>query len=96
MISISHFDNPYVLQQWEGLIELLGSESKPAGGLEFLHKYEHPLLSLLSYFHTFIYLLTYNFLSSNNCLLLHSGIEISKNPFRWYIVENRLMLLDKL
>jgi len=57
MISISHFDNPYVLQQWEGLIELLGSESKPAGGLEFLHKYEHPLLSLLSYFHTFIYLL---------------------------------------
>ncbi|WJX10065.1 Nucleoporin nup85 [Trifolium repens] len=26
-------------KQWEGLIELLGSESKPAGGLEFLHKY---------------------------------------------------------
>uniref|UniRef100_A0A2P2KFQ3 Nuclear pore complex protein Nup85 n=2 Tax=Rhizophora mucronata TaxID=61149 RepID=A0A2P2KFQ3_RHIMU len=26
-------------QQWEGLIELLGSECKPAGGLEFLHKY---------------------------------------------------------
>lgn len=25
--------------QWEGLIELLGSESKTAGGLEFLHKY---------------------------------------------------------
>ncbi|KAG6740456.1 hypothetical protein POTOM_055907 [Populus tomentosa] len=25
--------------QWEGLIELLGSESKPAGNLEFLHKY---------------------------------------------------------
>lgn len=28
------------IQQWEGLIELLGSESKIAGGLEFLHKYE--------------------------------------------------------
>lgn len=26
-------------EQWEGLIELLGSESKIAGGLEFLHKY---------------------------------------------------------
>ncbi|XP_050212769.1 nuclear pore complex protein NUP85 isoform X2 [Mercurialis annua] len=26
-------------KQWEGLIELLGSESKHAGGLEFLHKY---------------------------------------------------------
>ncbi|KAK7384976.1 hypothetical protein VNO78_30680 [Psophocarpus tetragonolobus] len=26
-------------KQWEGMIELLGSESKPAGGLEFLHKY---------------------------------------------------------
>uniref|UniRef100_A0A2N9G9B0 Nuclear pore complex protein Nup85 n=1 Tax=Fagus sylvatica TaxID=28930 RepID=A0A2N9G9B0_FAGSY len=26
-------------KQWEGLIELLGSESKTAGGLEFLHKY---------------------------------------------------------
>ncbi|KAG6739409.1 hypothetical protein POTOM_057005 [Populus tomentosa] len=26
-------------KQWEGLIELLGSESKPAGNLEFLHKY---------------------------------------------------------
>lgn len=26
-------------KQWEGIIELLGSESKPAGGLEFLHKY---------------------------------------------------------
>ncbi|WCJ29519.1 Nuclear pore complex protein NUP85 [Euphorbia peplus] len=26
-------------KQWEGLIELLGSESKPSGGLEFLHKY---------------------------------------------------------
>ncbi|CAL0323091.1 unnamed protein product [Lupinus luteus] len=26
-------------KQWEGVIELLGSESKPAGGLEFLHKY---------------------------------------------------------
>ncbi|EEF21986.1 conserved hypothetical protein, partial [Ricinus communis] len=26
-------------KQWEGLIGLLGSESKPAGGLEFLHKY---------------------------------------------------------
>ncbi|KAB5514053.1 hypothetical protein DKX38_027959 [Salix brachista] len=26
-------------KQWEGLIELLGSESKPAGSLEFLHKY---------------------------------------------------------
>ncbi|XP_065849595.1 nuclear pore complex protein NUP85 isoform X2 [Euphorbia lathyris] len=26
-------------KQWEGLIELLGSESRPAGGLEFLHKY---------------------------------------------------------
>ncbi|KDP34155.1 hypothetical protein JCGZ_07726 [Jatropha curcas] len=26
-------------KQWEGLIELLGSESKNAGGLEFLHKY---------------------------------------------------------
>ena len=54
MISISHFDNQYVLQQWEGLIELLGSESKPAGGLEFLHKYEHPMLSLLCYFQIFI------------------------------------------
>ncbi|CAJ1972241.1 unnamed protein product [Sphenostylis stenocarpa] len=26
-------------KQWEGMIELLGSESKHAGGLEFLHKY---------------------------------------------------------
>ncbi|KAL9376390.1 hypothetical protein Peur_030510 [Populus x canadensis] len=26
-------------KQWEGLIELLGSESKPAGSLGFLHKY---------------------------------------------------------
>ncbi|XP_041019286.1 nuclear pore complex protein NUP85 [Juglans microcarpa x Juglans regia] len=26
-------------KQWEGLIELLGAESKTAGGLEFLHKY---------------------------------------------------------
>ncbi|VVA24866.1 PREDICTED: nuclear pore complex [Prunus dulcis] len=26
-------------KQWEGLIELLGSESKTTGGLEFLHKY---------------------------------------------------------
>uniref|UniRef100_A0A5B7BKJ9 Nuclear pore complex protein Nup85 n=1 Tax=Davidia involucrata TaxID=16924 RepID=A0A5B7BKJ9_DAVIN len=26
-------------KQWEGLIELLGSESRTAGGLEFLHKY---------------------------------------------------------
>ncbi|KAI3422793.1 Nuclear pore complex protein Nup85 [Psidium guajava] len=26
-------------KQWEGLIELLGSDSKTAGGLEFLHKY---------------------------------------------------------
>ncbi|KAM6559555.1 hypothetical protein CsatA_028794 [Cannabis sativa] len=26
-------------KQWEGLIELLGSETKAAGGLEFLHKY---------------------------------------------------------
>ncbi|KAB1204357.1 Nuclear pore complex protein Nup85 [Morella rubra] len=26
-------------KQWEGLIELLGSESKAAGGLEFLHRY---------------------------------------------------------
>ncbi|KAL4604523.1 hypothetical protein ACB092_10G198800 [Castanea dentata] len=26
-------------KQWEGLIELLGSESKTAGGLEFMHKY---------------------------------------------------------
>lgn len=26
-------------KQWEGLIDLLGSESKSAGGLEFLHKY---------------------------------------------------------
>lgn len=26
-------------KQWEGLIELLGSKSKPAGSLEFLHKY---------------------------------------------------------
>ncbi|PIA42797.1 hypothetical protein AQUCO_02000323v1 [Aquilegia coerulea] len=26
-------------KQWEGLIELLGSEARTAGGLEFLHKY---------------------------------------------------------
>ncbi|KAK1367795.1 Nuclear pore complex protein Nup85 [Heracleum sosnowskyi] len=26
-------------KQWEGLIELLGSQSKAAGGLDFLHKY---------------------------------------------------------
>lgn len=26
-------------KQWEGLIQLLGSDSKTAGGLEFLHKY---------------------------------------------------------
>ncbi|XP_077217891.1 nuclear pore complex Nup85-like protein [Tasmannia lanceolata] len=32
-ISDDHF------KQWEGLIELLGSEAKTAGGLEFLHKY---------------------------------------------------------
>ena len=37
---------PYCLsiQQWEGLIELLGSESKPAGSLEFLHKYNFSLI----------------------------------------------------
>lgn len=29
---------PLSLQQWEGLIQLLGSDSKTAGGLEFLHK----------------------------------------------------------
>ncbi|XP_010526106.1 PREDICTED: nuclear pore complex protein NUP85 isoform X2 [Tarenaya hassleriana] len=27
------------LEQWEGLVELLGSESQIAGGLDFLHKY---------------------------------------------------------
>ncbi|XWS70315.1 hypothetical protein CRYUN_Cryun03dG0037500 [Craigia yunnanensis] len=27
-----------IMKQWEGLIQLLGSESKTAGGLEFLHK----------------------------------------------------------
>lgn len=30
-------DNSF--KQWEGLIELLGSEARAAGGLEFLHKY---------------------------------------------------------
>ncbi|KAL5697606.1 Nucleoporin nup85 [Ranunculus cassubicifolius] len=30
-------DNSF--KQWEGLIELLGSEARTAGGLEFLHKY---------------------------------------------------------
>ncbi|XP_027931263.1 nuclear pore complex protein NUP85-like isoform X5 [Vigna unguiculata] len=29
-----------IMKQWEGMIELLGSESKPVGGLEFLHKYK--------------------------------------------------------
>ncbi|KAK7293851.1 hypothetical protein RJT34_16728 [Clitoria ternatea] len=33
--SISHES----FKQWEGMIELLGSESKPAGGLDFLYKY---------------------------------------------------------
>ncbi|KAK8706789.1 hypothetical protein V6N13_057865 [Hibiscus sabdariffa] len=28
-------------KQWEGLIRLLGSDSKTASGLEFLHKYRH-------------------------------------------------------
>ncbi|QCD78482.1 nuclear pore complex protein Nup85 [Vigna unguiculata] len=32
--------NNVLLKQWEGMIELLGSESKPVGGLEFLHKYK--------------------------------------------------------
>lgn len=53
IISISHFTIQF-LQQWEGIIELLGSESKPAGGLEFLHKYEHPMVTFLSCFHVFI------------------------------------------
>ncbi|KAJ4708083.1 Nuclear pore complex protein Nup85 [Melia azedarach] len=34
-------------RQWEGLIQLLGSESKPAGGLDFLHKYRDFKKSLL-------------------------------------------------
>ncbi|KAK7320796.1 hypothetical protein VNO77_30601 [Canavalia gladiata] len=34
-------------KQWEGMIELLDSESKPAGGLEFLHKYRDFKKSLL-------------------------------------------------
>lgn len=32
--------HPLSMQQWEGLIQLLGSEPKTAGGLEFLHKYD--------------------------------------------------------
>lgn len=32
-------DAMFCTQQWEGLIELLGSESKTTGGLDFLHKY---------------------------------------------------------
>lgn len=43
LILIKLLDEAHVVyylsvQQWEGLIELLGSESKTAGGLEFLHK----------------------------------------------------------
>ncbi|CAN4127898.1 unnamed protein product [Withania somnifera] len=34
-------------KQWEGLIELLGSESRTAGGLEFLNKYKDFRRSLL-------------------------------------------------
>ncbi|KAK2661258.1 hypothetical protein Ddye_007791 [Dipteronia dyeriana] len=34
-------------RQWEGLIQLLGSESKAVGGLEFLHKYRDFKKSLL-------------------------------------------------
>ncbi|XP_060208342.1 nuclear pore complex protein NUP85 [Lycium barbarum] len=34
-------------KQWEGLIELLGSESRTAGGLEFLNKYRNFRRSLL-------------------------------------------------
>ncbi|KAJ8751182.1 hypothetical protein K2173_016363 [Erythroxylum novogranatense] len=37
--------------QWEGLIELLGSESKHAGGLEFLHKYRDLKKSLQHFDH---------------------------------------------
>lgn len=38
------------MQQWEGLVELLGSESQISGGLDFLHKYLliYLLLSLLT------------------------------------------------
>ena len=35
------FDCSLSMQQWEGLIELLGSQSKIAWGLDFLHKYEY-------------------------------------------------------
>lgn len=41
-----------VIQQWEGLIELLGSESKNTGGLEFLQKY----VSFHCFFFPFIFL----------------------------------------
>ncbi|QCE03957.1 nuclear pore complex protein [Vigna unguiculata] len=37
-VGKSIFDESF--KQWEGMIELLGSESKPVGGLEFLHKYK--------------------------------------------------------
>lgn len=40
VISYSACFDCFSMQQWEGLIELLGSESKIAGGLDFLHKYE--------------------------------------------------------
>ncbi|QCD93028.1 nuclear pore complex protein Nup85 [Vigna unguiculata] len=37
-VGKSIFDESF--KQWEGMIELLSSESKPVGGLEFLHKYK--------------------------------------------------------
>lgn len=41
------------MQQWEGLVELLGSDSQISGGLDFLHKYQSSLTLLLSLLVTF-------------------------------------------
>lgn len=78
------------IQQWEGLIELLGSVSKATGGLEFLHKYEFCLcifiIILVIVFPDFH---TYNFW----CAV---GIGISNSPLSKFMMEKLRMLLGKL
>lgn len=84
---------PFSVQQWEGLIELLGSESKTAGGLDFLHKYEHivtravPKQWVLSSVLFHFLVLTFRFLTGIGTLKSRSS------RFKW---EKLLMLLGKL
>lgn len=87
-----------VLQQWEGLIELLGSDTRTAGGLEFLHKYI-PLIM----FHSVYKVTTWEHLSDmcDQTLILYmlsicSGTEISRNPCSKLMMGRLLMLLGKL